>query len=152
MVKQRCPRVMVLDRDSSPFNPRRQQHAVMFTATVEEGKGTGFQPIWWLKSCLYPHTSDSQAPKFTLHVMTKQNGKSKRKARTLRASVWSKYIFQTKRCLGNMMFLTSWRWELYNISKNKASVYFPFRIFCFPLNGLCVLYTPADEGQVGGFQ
>lgn len=62
----------------------------------------------------------------------------------------AKCTFQKERYLENIMFLTSWRAELYNISENKAPVYVPFRTFCFALNSLCVLYTPAEEGQVGG--
>lgn len=85
-----------------PLSTLDRQHIVNFRASVEEGKGTGFQPLWCLKSCLYSHVWDSQAPKFTLYVMVKQNEKSKRKVRALKASAWPGYMFQSEKYLGNM--------------------------------------------------
>lgn len=78
-----------------------------------------------------PHVSESQAPKFTLSVMTKQNDKSGRKARVLRASAGSSMCFKV-RCVwktwcfyhsGHKGYITSERTKHQFISPSGYSVF-----------------------------
>lgn len=78
------------------FNPRRWQHAVKFRTKVRRCEKLAFSQFDDFNSRLYPRVSESQAPKFTLYVMTKQNDKSKRKARALSASAQPSIYFKVR--------------------------------------------------------